>query len=68
MRDESSSNFLPLAIVIALGLIFLAILLTANEIRFQGCVSASLEQTAIKVDHPRADVGVQECSRVPFGA
>lgn len=54
---------------LALLLIFLAILLAANEIRFQGCIDASLKQTAIRADHPRqnAIAGVQTCSRVPFG-
>ncbi len=59
--------FLP---TLALFLIFLAILLAANEIRFQGCIDAGLKQTAIRADHPRqsAIAGVQGCSRVPFGA
>ena len=59
---------LVVAPTLALILIFLAILLAANEIRFQGCVDASLQQIAIRADHPRAIAGVQECSRVPFGA
>ncbi len=63
------STRLVLLPTLALILIFLAILLTANEIRFQGCVHASLKQTAIVLDHPRErGIGVQECSRVPFGA
>ena len=49
-------------------LIFLAILLTANEIRFQGCIDTRLKQTAINADHPHGGVGVQKCSRMPFGA
>ena len=55
---------------LALVLIFLAILLAANEIRFQGCVEARIEQIAISADHPRGNViaGVQKCSRMPFGA
>ena len=65
---QRASNFLPLATVVALLLIFLAILLTANEIRFQGCVTVRHEQIAITADHPRQAVGVQECSRLPFGA
>jgi hypothetical protein len=61
---------LVLAPTLALILIFIAILLAANEVRFQGCVIASLNQIAIRADHPRQNViaGVQECSRVPFGA
>ena len=61
---------LVLVPTLALTLIFLAILLTANEIRFQGCVDARVQQIAINADHPRQNVipGAQECSRVPFGA
>jgi hypothetical protein len=68
VRGETASNFFPFAIVLALFLIFFAILLTANEIRFQGCVAARFTQTAINADHPREDIGVQKCSRLPFGA
>ena len=68
MSEGATSNFLPLATVIALLLIFLAILLTANEIRFQGCIDTRSEQMSIKADHPRSGVGVQECSRWPYGA
>ena len=66
--DETASNLFPLALVASLLLIFLAILLTANEIRFQGCVDTRHKQTAINADHPRQAIGVQECSRLPFGA
>jgi hypothetical protein len=64
------STRLVLLPTLALILIFLAILLTANEIRFQGCVDARTAQIAIRADHPRENVipGVPECSRVPFGA
>jgi hypothetical protein len=53
---------------IALLLIFLAILLAVNEIRFQGCVQARTQQLAIRADHPRQNVvpAAQQCSRVPF--
>ena len=53
---------------LALFLIFLAILLLANEIRFQGCVAARTQQLAIRAQHPRQNVvrGAQACSRVPF--
>ena len=68
MRGENTSNSLPLAILLALLLIFLAILLTANEIRYQGCVTTRFTQVTINADHPRAQIGVQECSRLPFGA
>ena len=65
---ETTSSLFPLAGTVALLLIFLAILLTANEIRFQGCVETSYRQTAINADHPRQAIGIQECSRLPFGA
>ena len=54
---------------VALLLIFLAILLAANEIRFQGCVQARVQQLAIRADHPAQTVvpAAQKCSRVPFG-
>ena len=68
VRGETTNNFLSLAILLALLLIFLAILLTANEIRYQGCVAARFTQVAINADHPRAKIGVQKCSRLPFGA
>ncbi len=67
-RAEGASKFFPLARIAALLLIFLAILLTANEIRFQGCVATRYKQTAINADHPRQAIGVQDCSRLPFGA
>ena len=67
-RGEGTSKFFPFALIAALMLIVLAILLTANEIRFQGCVETSYRQTAINADHPRQAIGVQECSRLPFGA
>ena len=68
MRGESTSGFLPLAIALCLLLIFLAILLTANEIRFQGCIDTRYKQIAIKADHPRQPIGPQDCSRLPLGA
>lgn len=67
-RGETTFSFFPPAVAVALLLIFLAILLTANEIRFQGCVDTSYKQTAINADHPRQATGVQKCSRLPFGA
>jgi hypothetical protein len=50
-------------------LIFLAILVAANEIRFQGCVAARVQQLTIRADHPGQNVvaGPQGCSRLPFG-
>lgn len=54
---------------IALLLIFLATVLAANEIRYQGCVQARVQQLAIRADHPRQNVvpAAQKCSRAPFG-
>ncbi len=68
MRGETTSTFFPLALTVGVFLIFLAILLTANEIRFQGCIDTRYKQTALNADHPRRAVGVQECSRLPFAA
>ena len=51
---------------IALLLVLVAILLTANEVRFQGCVNAQWAQVSIRADHPAAGQGVQQCSRIPF--
>lgn len=65
---ESASRFFPLALITALLLIFLGVVVTANEIRFQGCIDTRYKQIAINADHPRRPVGVQECSRLPFGA
>ena len=55
------------AVTLMLFLIFLALLLTANEIRFQGCVSRQDAQTAINAERP-STVSVLKCSRLPFGA
>ena len=55
-------------VTVALLLIFLALLLTANEIRYQGCINAQFMQVTSNADHPRAPIGVQKCSRFPFAA
>lgn len=55
------------AATVTLLLIFLALLLIANEIRFQGCVSRIDRQLAINAEHPHF-ANVQKCSRLPFGA
>lgn len=55
-------------VTVALMLIFLAILLTANEIRYQGCIAAQVQQVTATVAHPKSPVAVQKCSRFPFGA
>jgi hypothetical protein len=57
------------ALLAALLLIFLALLIVANEIRYQGCVSRKYDQIAINAARDaQFKVGVQECSRLPFGA
>lgn len=50
-----------------LFLIFLAVLLTANEIRFQGCVQRIDTVRATNAAHPGAGLLPPECSRLPFG-
>ncbi|MEA2283024.1 MAG: hypothetical protein QOK21_3631 [Solirubrobacteraceae bacterium] len=59
---------LVLVPTLALLLIFFAILLGVNEIRFQGCIETRVQQIAIRVDHQRQHVvpAAQACSRVPF--
>lgn len=53
---------LPLAIIVAAIIVALAILWTANEIRYQGCVSLANEQVIHHVGYE------QKCSRLPWGA
>jgi hypothetical protein len=55
-------------LIIVLALLVIAVLVTANEIRFQGCVHTRYAQITINADHPKSPVGVQKCSRLPFGA
>jgi hypothetical protein len=72
-RARSNTAAMPMRLILlptlALILIFLAILVAANELRFQGCIDARLQQIAITADHPRQNViaGVQKCSRAPLG-
>jgi hypothetical protein len=49
------------AIVVSALVITLAILILANEVRFQGCESLANQQFFHKVS-------AQECSRLPWGA
>ena len=56
------------AVVLALLLIALAILVTANELRFQGCNSRIDRQVALAAEREGRPSYVVECSRIPFAA
>ena len=59
---------LPTGATIALLLIALAILITANEIRFQGCIARQDRQLAGTADSPDGAAGITDCSRIPLAA
>ena len=56
------SQLLRRTVLLAGLLITFAILWTANEIRYQGCVSLANDQRLAEVGY------MQECSRLPWGA
>ena len=61
MRNTTFATLTP----ILLALIFLALLLIANEIRFQGCVSRQTQELTLFLDGHKQVRPVQ-CHRLPF--
>ena len=56
------------ALLLGLLAIALAVLVLANEVRFQGCVARADRQVALAVQTKTPVQNVTECSRVPFAA